>query len=75
MKPSVISIDLAKNVFQVCVLNQAHKVISNKKVKRDALLDTLRQFEPSDVAMEACYSANYWAREIEKLGHKAALIP
>lgn len=75
MKPSVISVDLAKNVFQVCALNQAHKVISNRKVKRAGLMDAIRQFEPTTVAIEACYSANFWAREFEALGHKVVLIP
>jgi len=75
MNISVISIDLAKNVFQICVLNQAHKVVLNKKVKRDDLLNQLRQYEPTKVAMEACYSANYWGREIIKLGHSVDLIP
>lgn len=75
MKTSVISIDLAKNVFQLCALNQAHKVITNKQIKRNKLLDTLRQYPPTLVVMEACYSANYWGREIAKLGHTVNLIP
>ncbi|WP_354623056.1 IS110 family transposase [Psychromonas sp. MME2] len=75
MNTSVISIDLAKNVFQVCALNQAHKVISNKKVKRDLLLDVLRQYKATHVVMEAYYSANFWGREIAKLGHTVNLIP
>jgi transposase len=75
MNTSVISIDLAKNVFKICVLNQAHKVVLNKKVKRDDLLNQLRQYAPTQVAMEACYSANYWRREIIKPGHSVNLIP
>ncbi len=75
MNTSVISIDLAKNVFQVCALNQAHKVIVNKKVKRKDLLDVLRQYPNTHVVMEACYSANFWGREIAKLGHRVNLIP
>ena len=47
MKHSVISIDLAKNVFQVCVMGSDHEIVSNKKVKRHQLLDVMRQFEPS----------------------------
>jgi len=27
------------------------------------------------IAVEACGSANFWSREIIKLGHKAYLIP
>lgn len=29
---SVISIDLAKNVFQVCLLNPHNKITTNKKI-------------------------------------------
>lgn len=35
---TLISVDLAKNVFQVCMWNQHHKVLSNKKVKRAQLM-------------------------------------
>ena len=75
MKCSVISIDLAKNIFQICALDETRKVLFNKKVKRDNLLHELRQFEPSLVVMEACYSSNPWGRRIEKLGHQVKLIP
>jgi transposase len=75
MKASVISIDLAKNVFQVCALNQANKVTSNVKVSRADLLNQIRQFEPTTVAMEACYSAHPWGRAIEAMGHQVKLIP
>ena len=75
MKCSVISIDLAKNIFQLCALDENRLVIINKKVKRSNLLHELRQFEPTRVVMEACYSANPWGRRIEKLGHRVQLIP
>ncbi|MEL0630918.1 IS110 family transposase [Psychromonas aquatilis] len=75
MKCSVISIDLAKNIFQICALDEKRQVLFNKKVKRSELLHQLRQFEPTLVVMEACYSSNPWARRIEKLGHEVRLIP
>jgi len=75
MKYKTVSIDLAKNIFQVCALDNNHKVKMNKKVSRNKLLDTLRQLEPTTVVMEACYSANPWGRAIEKLGHTVKLIP
>ena len=75
MKCNVISIDLAKNIFQICALNEMQQVLFNKKVKRSALLHELRQFEPTLVVMEACYSSNPWGRRIEKIGHKVKLIP
>jgi transposase len=75
MKANVISIDLAKNVFQLCALNQANKVIVNFKVARNELLNELRQYEPTTVAMEACYSSHPWGRAIQDLGHTVLLIP
>ena len=38
------------------------------------MLDFFRQLEPCVVAMEACGSAHYWARELGKLGHEVRLI-
>ena len=60
---NLISIDLAKNVFQVCVLNKHNKVVSNKKVSRAKLFKTVVNIDDaSNIVMEACYSSNYWAR-------------
>ena len=75
MKLKTITIDLAKNVFQVCGVNQHIKPQFNKKLKRNELLDFMRQQLPTVVVMEACYSSHYWGREIANLGHDTKLIP
>jgi len=75
MKHSVISIDLAKTVFQICALNADNTIVSNKKHSRKQLLHAMRQFEPTEVIMEACYSSHHWGREIQALGHTVKLIP
>ena len=75
MKLQTITIDLAKNVFQVCGVNEQIKPQFNKKLKRNELLDFMRQQLPTVVVMEACYSSHYWGREIAKLGHDTKLIP
>ncbi len=75
MKYKLISIDLAKNVFQIAVFDQQNKLVSNRKVRRNKLLDILRQYASTAVVMEACYSSNYWGRSIQKLGHTVKLIP
>jgi len=74
MHYKLISIDLAKTVFQVAAFRDDNSIAFNKRVKRAQLLDTLRQCEPTRVVMEACYSANYWGREIAKLGHDTRLV-
>ncbi len=72
---SVISIDLAKNVFQVCLLNQHNKVTSNKKVRRTKLLETVLNLDAKRIVMEACYSSNYWGRLFQHHGFQVDLIP
>ncbi|MCU8089117.1 IS110 family transposase, partial [Shewanella sp. SM21] len=38
MKVTLIGIDLAKNIFQVCGVNQAGKSVFNRSIKRAQLL-------------------------------------
>lgn len=62
MHYKVISIDLAKNVFQVCGLDHHHTIKLNKKISRAKLLHTVRQLPADLYVMEACYSSNPCAR-------------
>jgi transposase len=75
MKCNLVSIDLAKNIFQICGFDHERKVMFNKKVKRSNLIHELSQIEPTRIAMEACYSSNPWGRRIENMGHKVFLVP
>lgn len=49
--------------------------VFRKKLRRDALLGFFAGQLRCLVAMEACASAHYWAREIAALGHEVRLIP
>jgi len=73
----VLGIDLANNVFQLCALNQAGKVLFNRQVRRNKLRASVAQLEPTTIAMEACSSAHYWGRVFEAMGHRVvpARIP
>ncbi|BDR13345.1 hypothetical protein VspSTUT11_13210 [Vibrio sp. STUT-A11] len=54
MDIKVVGIDLAKNVFQVCVCLVDHSFSSNQKVRRNKLLDKVRQFPQGTlITMEA----------------------
>ena len=75
MNTSILGIDLAKNYFQVCGLNQANKVQFNRKLTRNKLAVFIQQQKPVLVAMEACSSSNYWARKFEEMGHTVKLVP
>ena len=76
MNIKVIGIDLAKNVFQVCVCLTDNTIKSNQKISRSKFLDKLRQFpQGSLIAMEACGSSHYWGRLLQELGYQVRLIP
>jgi len=71
----LLSIDLAKNIFQICCLDRNNQEILNRKVKRNKLLETVLQKNPKTIVMESCYSATYWGRRFQKHGFEVKLIP
>ena len=73
-KVSTIGLDLAKNVFQVHGADASGAVLVRKKLRRDQVLKFLAAQPACTVAMEACASSHYWAREIAKLGHEVRLL-
>ena len=75
MEVSTIGLDLAKNVFQAHGASATGMVVFRKKLRRAQVLVFFAAQPPCLVAMEACASAHYWAREIRKLGHEVRLIP
>ncbi|MCJ8142860.1 IS110 family transposase [Ancylobacter sp. A5.8] len=67
--------DLAKSVFQVHGADRGGNAILRKKLRRDQVLVFFASLPRCVVAMEACASAHYRAREIAALGHDTRLIP
>ena len=72
---SLIAIDLAKNIFQVCIVNPSNRVLMNRQLTRTSLNEFMANQAPTTVAMEACYSSHYWARLFQSYGHQVKLIP
>lgn len=72
---STVGIDLAKSVFQVHGSGPGGEVMFRRKLRRDQVLGFFSSLSPCVVAMEACASAHYWAREIAAFGHETKLIP
>lgn len=75
MNITLIGIDLAKTIFQLCGVNQAGRAVFNKAVRRARLMETIAQYPDAIIAMEACSGSNYWGRELMKRGYKVMLIP
>lgn len=74
MKDTMIGVDLAKRVFQVHGASMTGHVKFRKKLSRDQFRKFMAEQSGCVVVFEACGSASYWAREMEKLGHEAKLI-
>lgn len=74
MKITTIGIDLAKNVFQLHGVDAQGNVLLRTQLKRDKVVEFFANLAPCLVGMEACGSAHYWARQLEKLGHTVKLM-
>lgn len=75
-KRNLISIDLAKNVFEVMVEDRNRdKITMSKRMSRAQLARFLAKQAPATVAMEACSGAHYWSWVAESHGHEVILLP
>lgn len=72
---TLLGIDLAKDVFQVCGLNQANKMQFNRGVRRQELVQAVMQHPDAIVAMEACGSAHHWGRVFSSKGFTVIMVP
>ncbi len=70
-----IGLDLAKNVFQVHGVDASGKTVIRRQLRRGKVLQFFRKLPPCLVGMEACATAQHWAREVEALGHRVRLMP
>ena len=72
---TTIGLDLAKNVFQVHGVDRAGAVVVRRALRRSQVLAWFAKLAPCLVGMEACATAHYWGRELQKRGHEVRLIP
>jgi len=70
-----VGIDLAKNVFEVHAVNAAEQVVVRRSLRRNQVLTWFAKLPACLIGMEACGTANHWARELTALGHTVRLIP
>ncbi|MDO9047284.1 MAG: IS110 family transposase [Methylobacter sp.] len=69
-----VGIDLAKQLFQLHGVDGQEKAVLRKQLRRAQLLDYFKKLPPCLIGMEACSSAHYWGRELQKLGHTVKLM-
>lgn len=69
-----IGVDLAKNVFSVHGVDERGHCHLRRDLRRSRVLEFFATRPTCAIALEACASAHYWARELMKLGHEVRLI-
>ena len=69
MSTITIGVDLAKQVFSVCLVDAAGRVRERRDLRRDAFIQWLPSVPTgTTVAMEACSGAHHWARRCQDYG-------
>lgn len=72
---AIVGLDIAKNVFQVHGADADGAPVLRRKLRRGQILAFFGSLPPCLVALEACFTAHFWAREIAKHGHEVRMIP
>jgi transposase len=71
---TVLGVDLSKTSFQIHGINKNGKCLIKKSLTRKKFQESMVNMPPCLIGMEACGSANYWARELESFGHTVKLM-
>lgn len=74
-KLPVIGLDIAKNVFQLHIVDAETGEIQRRQLKRGKVAEFFANRQPSLVALEACGGAHHWARTLLAMGHQVKLLP
>ena len=72
---NLFAIDLSKKSIQGALFDKSHRVRFNREFSPKQLVDWLSRQKSLTVAMEACSTAHHWVRVVERLGHRALLVP
>src|SRR6056297_3966079 len=74
MTITTIGIDLAKNVFELCGLDERGDIQLRRRVRWETLLRAVAEVPACVIGIEACTGAFYWQRQFEALGHEVRII-
>jgi transposase len=74
MNVTLLSIDLAKSIFQLHGIDERGRPVLSRRVSRTKLLETVVAIPCCRIVMEACGGAHYWARKFSALGHHVQII-
>src|SRR5256884_468060 len=72
---TTIGLDLAKHVFQVHGIDAEGTTVLRKRLRRNQVLGFFSRLPRCVVGLEGWATAQYWARELDALGHEVRLMP
>ena len=70
-----MGLDLAKSVFQAHGIDESGATVLVKKLHRKQMLPFFSKLPPCLIGVEACGTANFWARTLSEMGHEVRIIP
>jgi transposase len=71
---TVVGVDVAKQVFQVHLVDQETGEVIRKQLKRVKFLEFFANLTPCLIGMEACGGSQHWARRLTEMGHEVKLM-
>jgi transposase len=73
-KVTAVGLDLAKLSFRVHGVDEDHRPVIRKALRRSQVLEFFAKLPACLVGMEACSGSRDWARKLRALGHDVRLI-
>lgn len=70
-----IGMDTSKSVFQLHGVDRSEQPVLARRLRRRQVLGFFEKLPATQVGIEACGGAHYWARELIALGHEVRLLP
>ena len=67
MQHMTIAVDLAKTIFEIAVSDRPGHVSHSVRLSRNGFLCFFAEHACATVVLEACGTAHYWARHLQKL--------
>jgi transposase len=75
MESTLIAVDTAKLVFEVAEADPKGRSSRRLRLNREQFSLYLARRAPAEFVLEACGGSHYWARVIERSGHRVRLLP
>ena len=72
---TIVGVDTAKRVFQLYWVDTETGEEFNVRLSRSKFLRHFANRVPCLVALEACGGTQYWARQLQGLGHEVRILP